>query len=97
VQSSLPVRRHHISASFTSTGSPVSPMTSNLSGRRFLDRSTPDRDTTGVVSRLGEDRGQRKSSIGQGFGLGRTGSLTTKTRQLNTTDSPTVGQSAGYQ
>jgi hypothetical protein len=48
------------------------------------------------VGRLAEDRGQRKSSIGQGFPLGRTGSLTRRTRQPTSTDS-SAGQQNGYQ
>lgn len=88
VQSSLPIRRHYASNSLTNAGSTALPAVSNASGRRYLDRSTPERDTAGAVSRLAEDRTQRKSSIGQGFALGRTGSLTRRTRDT---------QGAGYQ
>ncbi len=96
VQSSLPIRRHYASTSLTNTGLPPMPPVSSLGGRRYLDRSTPERDTTSVVGRLAEDRGQRKSSIGQGFPIGRTGSLTRKTRQPTSTDS-FAGQQNGYQ
>jgi len=87
VQSSLPVRRHYASNSLTNAGSAL-PAVSSVSGRRYLDKATPERDTVGAVSRLAEDRTQRKSSIGQGFALGRTGSLTRRTRDT---------QGAGYQ
>jgi hypothetical protein len=96
VQSSLPVRRHYVSTSLTNPGAPPMPPISSLGGRKYLDRSTPERDTTSVVGRLAEDRGQRKSSIGQGFPLGRTGSLTRRTRQPTSTDS-SAGQQNGYQ
>jgi hypothetical protein len=96
VQSSLPVRRHYASTSLTNTGVPPMPPVSSLGGRKYLDRSTPERDTTSVVGRLAEDRGQRKSSIGQGFPLGRTGSLTRRTRQPTSSDTFS-GQQNGYQ
>ncbi|KAH6682047.1 hypothetical protein B0J14DRAFT_469896 [Halenospora varia] len=92
IQSSLPVRRHVASSSFPSTvAAPVAP-SSNLSGRKYLDRSTPERDSNTVVGRLMEDRGQRKSSIGGGFGLGRTGSLTRRSRQPSTAETSSAGQ-----
>lgn len=94
VQSSLPVRRHYTSASLTNTAPPPMPPISSLGGRRYLERSTPERDNTSAVSRLAEDREQRKSSISQGF-LGRTGSLTRKARQPTPTGSP--GQAGSYQ
>jgi hypothetical protein len=81
IQSSLPVRRHYVSTSLTN-GAPPVPALPSLGGRRYLDRSTPERDTS-VVGRIADDRAQRKSSIGQGFPLGRTGSLTRRTRQPN--------------
>ena len=89
VQSSLPVRRN-----FTGSSEPNRPQVPSSGVRRFLDRSTPERDTTSVVGRLAEDRGQRKSSIGQGFALGRTGSLTRRTRPA---DPSTAAQAGGYQ
>jgi hypothetical protein len=99
VQSSLPVRRHYASTSLTNTVPPPMPPVSSLGGRRYLERSTPERDTIGVVSRLtesrlAEDRVQRKPSISQGYGLGRTGSLTRKTRQPP--ESPSAGHAANY-
>lgn len=93
IQSSLPVRRHYTSTSLTNTAPPPMPPVSSLGGRRYLERSTPERDNASVVSRLAEDREQRKSSISQGF-LGRTGSLTRKTRQP--TPSGSSGQAGSY-
>ena len=95
VQSSLPVRRHYASTSLTNSGVTPMPPVSSLGGRKYLDRSTPERDTTSVVGRLAEDRGQRKSSIGQGFPLGRTGSLTR--RRQPTSNDISAGQQNGYQ
>lgn len=93
IQSALPVRRHYATSSLPNARAAVPPPTS-LSGRRYLDQSdrTPERETTSVVSRLMEERGQRKSSLGQNFGLGRTGSLTRRPRQPSAMES-----SAGYQ
>lgn len=95
IMSSLPVRRHYASTSLTNTTPPVPPV-SALNNRRYLDRSTPERETTGVMGRLAEDRAQRKSSIGAGFPIGRTGSLTRRVRQP-TGGEYTAGQSGGYQ
>ena len=86
VQSSLPVRRHHASTSLTNTTAPPLPAVSNINSRIYFDRATPERDITGVAGRLAEDRGQRKSSIGQGFPLGPPGSLTRRTRQPSSMD-----------
>ena len=99
IQSALPVRKHYATSSLPNSAvAPVPPPTA-LSGRRYLDRndrSTPERENTSAVGRLMEDRGQRKSSIGQGFGIGRTGSLTRRTRQPSNMD-PSAGQNGGYQ
>lgn len=86
ITSSLPVRRHYASSSLGSSGGPppVTAAISNLGSRRYLDRSTPEREATGLASRLAEERTRRKSSIGQGFlPLNRSGSLTRRTRQPN--------------
>jgi hypothetical protein len=97
IQSSLPVRRHYVSTSLTNPVIAQTPPVSSLGGRRYLDRSTPEKDTTSVIGRFAEERVQRKSSIGQGFhmGRGRAGSLTRRTRQP-TADSSATGQ-GGYQ
>jgi hypothetical protein len=84
VQSSLPVRRYHNATSLNSN-LPQSPSIQNLGTRRFLDRSTPERDSNSVIGKLAEDRGQRvpRESMGvayEGTGLGRTNSLTKKGR-----------------
>lgn len=93
-QSSLPVRRHYVSTSLTNTGGAQAlPTTSNLASRRYVDRPAPE-PASAMTGRLTEDRAQRKSSIGQGFPLGRTNSLTGRTRQP--TNLPSAGQT-GYQ
>lgn len=94
IPSALP-RRHYVSTSLTNTAPPVSALP-NLGNRRYLDRSTPERDTASVVGRMADDRAQRKSSIGQGFSLGRTGSLTRRTRQPNG-EAQSANQQGGYQ
>ncbi|TVY85557.1 hypothetical protein LSUE1_G000063 [Lachnellula suecica] len=100
IHSALPVRRHYATSSLPNTNPAPVPPPTNLGGRRYLDRndrSTPERENAGPVGRLIEDRGQRKSSIGQGFGLGRTGSLTSRTRQPSNIGSSPAGQNGGYQ
>jgi len=64
IQSSLPVRRHYVSTSLTNPVAAQTPPVSGLGGRRYLDRTTPERDTTSVIGRFAEERVQRKSSIG---------------------------------
>ncbi|KAF8864108.1 hypothetical protein BDZ45DRAFT_53553 [Acephala macrosclerotiorum] len=94
ITSSLPVRRHYATASLTNSGHPMPPV-SALNNRRYLERSTPERDTSSVVGRLAEDRSRhRKSSISSGLPIGRTGSLTRRTRQPTEF---TAGQAGGYQ
>lgn len=94
IPSALP-RRHYVSTSLTNTPPPVLALP-NLGSRRYLDRAAPERDTASVVGRMADDRPQRKSSIGQGFPLGRTGSLTRRTRQPNG-EAQGATQQAGYQ
>ncbi len=53
----------------------ISPAASALGSRRYLDRSTPERDTSSVVEKLAEDRGQRQHLLGQTSLLSRTGSI----------------------
>lgn len=93
IQSALPVRRQY---GLNNSGNPPSmPPVSSLGGRRYLDRATPERDTMSAVSRIAEDRAQRKSSIGLPT---RTGSLTRKTRQPNTHSADlSAGQNSGFQ
>jgi hypothetical protein len=95
VQSNLPVRRHYASTSLTSTIT-TSPTVSNIGGRRFLDRSTPDRDATTTVSRITEERGQRQY---EGRGLGRTTSMAIdrRARTINGTETSMGGQVGGFQ
>ncbi|KAK0124537.1 hypothetical protein ONS95_009487 [Cadophora gregata] len=97
VQSSLPVRRHYQSTSLTNSIPAPTPPVSSLGGRRFLDRSTPERDTNSLVGRLAEDRGQRKSSFGLGnLQIGRTTSLNRRSLQPNVNDLD-PGQQRHYQ
>ncbi|KAL3425978.1 LPxTG-motif cell wall anchor domain-containing protein [Phlyctema vagabunda] len=96
VQSSLPVRRHYTSSSVSVSAEQISPRTANFPQRRFLDRSTPERDSGSVVSRLADDRTQRKSSIGGGFGLSRVDTLNSNRRSRQNSAEPTAGQAHGY-
>lgn len=95
-QSSLPVRRHYVSTSLTNTSTPPLSTAPELGTRRYLDRSTPDRDTSSVVSRPTEARGLRKPSVGQ-IPVARTSSLSRRTRQSYVADSPTTPQAGHYQ
>jgi hypothetical protein len=95
-QSSLPVRRHYVSTSLTNAETPPLSTSSNLPARRYLDRATPERDTSSLVGKLAEDRGQRKQSIGQAIPVARTGSLSRRVRQPYTADSPTTGHAGAY-
>ncbi|CAM1505530.1 Fc.00g111670.m01.CDS01 [Cosmosporella sp. VM-42] len=62
--SALP-RRRFVSSSLN-TSRLATPMTSNVTPpRRYLERSTPDRDGNSVVDKLAEDRGHRHMSLGQ--------------------------------
>lgn len=94
--SNLPVRRHYVSTSLNSGLSPSTTMP-NLAARKYLDRSTPERDTSSVIGRLAEDRGQRIAGL-DGMGLGRTGSV--DRRRLgnnNTTEKSTAVPIGAYQ
>ena len=94
ILSTLPVRRpgHTATTSLPNSGPPVSQNTIGAA-RRYLDRSTPERDNTTMIGRLAENREARKSSLG-GFGLGRAGSLNRRRQASVVADSPTSGQ--GY-
>lgn len=94
-QSALPVRRHY-STSLTNTSTPPQSSTSGLPTRRYLERSTPDRDTSSVVSRATEERGLRKPSVGQ-IPVARTSSISRRVRQSYAAESPTTAQAGNYQ
>ncbi|KFY85870.1 hypothetical protein V500_08068 [Pseudogymnoascus sp. VKM F-4518 (FW-2643)] len=71
--SSLPARRQYFS-----NLSPSSTIPTLSSQRRYLDRSTPERDTSSVAGRLAEERGQRLPvSVTQSMdaGINRTRSM----------------------
>lgn len=83
VQSSLPMRRY-ISTNLNSN-LPQTPSTQSPGTRKYLDRSTPDRDSNSIVGKPIEDRVQRapRESMGvayEGTGLGRRNSITKKSR-----------------
>ncbi|KAL2752538.1 hypothetical protein ACRALDRAFT_2055108 [Sodiomyces alcalophilus JCM 7366] len=65
---------------------------SALGGRRYLERSTADRDTNNVTDKLPEDRGQRQSSL-----LTRTASLLRRpNRESHLTSTSAAAQAGGY-
>ncbi|OBT42093.1 hypothetical protein VE00_06530 [Pseudogymnoascus sp. WSF 3629] len=71
--SNLPARRQYFS-----NLSPSSTIPTLSSARRYLDRSTPERDTSSVAGRLAEERGQRLPvSVTQSMdaGISRTRSM----------------------
>lgn len=69
-------RRRLVSSSLNSRLMTPSTAPSAVTGRRYLDRSTPERDTTtAVTDRLAEDRSQRQFALGQTVGLSRASSL----------------------
>lgn len=94
--SALPVRRHYVSTSLTNPVTTPVPPVSTLNGRRFLDRHTPEGSATNLTSRLADERGQKPSSIGQGF-PSRINSLNRRSRQSAIHDGSTAGQVGGYQ
>jgi len=99
VQSNLPIRRTYTTNSANNTP-PSMPPVSNLGGRRYLERGTPDRDVNqATTSRLGEERAQRKASLSTSSALPtRTGSLTRKTRQgASLSADMSAGQRRDYQ
>jgi hypothetical protein len=76
VSSTLPRRRlvpSSLNSRLIAPASPAAP--SPATGRRFLDRSTPERDTNSVAEKLAEDRGQRQFSLSQTAMLNRTSSV----------------------
>jgi hypothetical protein len=92
--SSLPVRRNgHLATSSLPNTGPSAAQSTTGTARRYLERSTPDRDTAAPTVRVPENREMRKSSI-SAFGLGRTDSLTRR-RQASAANSPSTG--TGYQ
>lgn len=95
VLSQLPIRRRYASSNFNS---PVTkPTPPGLQPpRRYLDRPTPDRDTTSLVGRMEEVRGQRHGSVDyQTRTIPRVGSLST--RRIATASDGAVAAKYGYQ
>lgn len=94
--SSLPRRRVGSSMLGSRLASPSS-IGSALSGRRFLERSTPDRDGNSMADKLAEERGQRHGSQGGTSLLSRTTSLLRRpNRESTITNSSTSAQAGGY-
>ncbi|KFY40425.1 hypothetical protein V494_03508 [Pseudogymnoascus sp. VKM F-4513 (FW-928)] len=88
--SNLPARRQY----FSSNMSPSSAIPSLSSQRRYLDRLTPDRDTSSVAGRLAEERGQRGPvSVTQSMdaGINRTRSLANPTGRVRARSSVAGG------
>jgi hypothetical protein len=76
VSSTLPRRRLLPSSLNSRMNAPLSPAAqSPATGRRFLERSTPERDSNSGAERLTEDRGQRQLSLSQTAMLNRTSSI----------------------
>jgi hypothetical protein len=97
--SALPRRRLVPSSLNSRLIAPASPAASlPASGRRFLDRSTPERDTSSVAEKLAEDRGQRQFSLSQTAMLNRTDSLSRRRREssIPSLSSPSTQQAGAY-
>ncbi|KAI0128844.1 hypothetical protein BJ170DRAFT_348655 [Xylariales sp. AK1849] len=93
--SALPRRRLASSTLNTRLVQPSAP--TGLATRRYVERSTPDRDSNSVMDNLAEDRGQRQFSLAQSNLLSRAGSLNKRTnRDSMLTNSPTTFQTGGY-
>lgn len=92
--SALPRRRLVPSSLNSRLVAPSTPTT--LATRRYLDRSTPDRDTNSVVEKLAEDRGQRQFSLGQTALLNRTTSLSRRRESAIPSMSSSASQAGTY-
>lgn len=92
--SALPRRRLVPSSLNSRLVAPSTPTT--LASRRYLDRSTPDRDTNSVVEKLAEDRGQRQFSLGQTALLNRTSSLSRRRESAIPSMSSSASQAGTY-
>jgi hypothetical protein len=94
--SALPVRRHYVSTSLTNPVTSPLPPVATLNSRRYLDRSVPEASLTNLPGRLADERGQKSSSIGQGF-PSRINSLNRRSRQNTINNGSTAGHAGGYQ
>ncbi|KAH8879417.1 hypothetical protein GQ53DRAFT_834191 [Thozetella sp. PMI_491] len=90
----LPRRRLVPSSLNSRLIAPATP--SALDTRRYLERATPERDTSSVVEKLAEDRGQRQLSLSQAAILNRTSSLTRRRESAIPGLSSPPTQSASY-
>ncbi|CRK22686.1 hypothetical protein BN1708_003619, partial [Verticillium longisporum] len=93
--SALPRRR--IGSSALNPSRLASPSTpSALGGRRYFERSTPDRDGNSVADKLAEERGQRHLSLGQNSLLNRTASFLRRPNRESMANASTSAQTGGY-
>jgi len=96
--SALPRRRLVPSSLNSRLVAPSSPaVPSPVTSRRFLDRSTPERDTSSVADKLAEDRGQRQFSLSQTAMLNRTSSISRRRdSHISSLSSPSTQQTGVY-
>lgn len=93
--SALPRRRFASSTlSFRPTGPSAAAGPASPAGRRYLDRSMPERETNSVMEKLAEDRGQRQLSLSQTAMLNRTGSVSRR-RNSGIPSLPSASMQAG--
>ncbi|EEY22729.1 conserved hypothetical protein [Verticillium alfalfae VaMs.102] len=93
--SALPRRR--IGSSALNPSRLASPSTpSALGGRRYFERSTPDRDGNSVADKLAEERGQRHLSLGQNSLLNRTASFLRRPNRESMANASTSAQTGAY-
>ncbi|KAB5570406.1 hypothetical protein GE09DRAFT_706742 [Coniochaeta sp. 2T2.1] len=96
--SALPRRRLLPSSLNSRLAGPSSPaVPSPATSRRFLDRSTPERDTNSVAEKLAEERGQRQFSLSQTAMLNRTSSVSRRRdSHIPSLSSPSTQQAGAY-
>lgn len=68
----------------------------STTGRRFLERHTPDRDTSSATERLAEDRAQRHFSMSHTAMLNRTSSISRRRDSAIPTVSTNASQAGSY-
>ncbi|ETS80648.1 hypothetical protein PFICI_08177 [Pestalotiopsis fici W106-1] len=94
--SASPMQRRRLGLSSINTR--IQPTTnSSLATRRYMDRTTPDYESSNLAEKLAEERGQRSFSGPQSSGLpSRNSSLQRRLRESVLTSSTATGQAAGY-
>lgn len=98
VSSALPRRRLVPPSLNSRLVAPSSPAVQSPSiTRRFLDRSTPERDTNSMAEKLAEDRGQRHIPLSQTAIMNRTSSISRRRDSLiPSISSPNTQQAGAY-